>query len=470
MNKLHIALLGVLFAIVSLFALAFTSQSAYAVSCSQAQCSVDSTAHSESNWREVANAGGSGGSSSGGGGSGSSNLVTYYQGCTAGWLPVGGGTSTSSYPAKNSGSYSCNFADGGAIHGDKGIVYFICNPRPDRAANGRLTVFYRDPKSHEETYAFYVCLYPTDEYAPIERLLGSGKVYTGGQGDFYSVSTAGGASQYSSDGLLASSSGYVSRGVNLASPEAYVGAWQPSFTASTAKRNGQPMYSYYRLKWTLDYRQCEKWAYPAWLGIPARYDCSKAGTERTASPYTYACNLNPPLQAGIISGAKFVPSSCNPSWTCQLQGNLTVNGLDKPFAVMRNGDPLKVTNPTPGLDAAPSTVANARNWTMKNVVKSGSTPFYGTNPNDPAQLFKSSWAWNAPIAYKPNGTIAFYWASDSASQPFSWSQTYGFTADWWLPVQDTIGGGVHYEWVQGSANCPQGASSPLITVVRAASG
>jgi hypothetical protein len=428
------------------------------IGCGAAECYVDSTVRGESNWEETIETGGTG-STGGGGGSGSSNSVTSYKACD-GWLPAGGGTNTGKYPHENSGGYTCGFRDGGSLSGGNGVVLIDCPGAGDRAANGRVNVFHRDPATGKLTYKYFFCVYPTDAYAPIERNVGTGKVYTGGTGSFLSVSTTPipAVSQYGGGGTIASTTGFVDRGVDLNNPEAYVGSWQPSFTAKTAtKPNGDPVYGYYRLDWRLDYRLCEKWAYPSWLGVPARYDCAQQGSDLTAAPYTYACNFNPPLVEGVRTDAKFIPSECAPPWACTFSDDVTVGGQKTALSVMRNGENLGVRFPTPNVVG--QNVRNPSQWKYKNDVAANATPSI--------TYALASWKWNAWDDFKKEGTISFNWASENPDSPFKWTTSNRFTAQWLLPTQASIGRGTTYEWVTGNAECPQTHSSPAIQVMRA---
>lgn len=434
------------------------------VECGDITCSVSSTVRGESDWREqqAANPGSPGNPNP------SPNIVAIRT-CSS-WLPVGGGTSTTSYPAVNSGRFECYFSDSGGVGGGSGEVFLYCPPLPDRAANGRANVYTRLPDG-TLLYKYFFCLYPTDPYAPRERLIGSGKIYTGGQGDFYLSPSAQEASLWSTTGSLTDSTGYISRGVNLSNPSAFTGAWQPSFNARTGLLpNGTPQYGHYRLKWTLDFRICQRWEYPSWLNMPPRYDCSREGQDRYANPYTYACNLNPALQAGIISSALFRAADCRPEWECVITGDIEVQGSPSDQTFIRNGEPLSVSNPTPAATTTPSRVRDVRGWRYRNTVEPSSSPFNGTDPNSPNQHFKASWRWDTWEPYQPAGTIAFYWASENPSRPFVWTQQYAFTADFYLPTQDSRNSSTTYRWVQSGATCPQEEQSADLLAVRATSG
>lgn len=444
-----------------------TEASALEVECGNITCSVNSTVRGESDWRdqEAQDPGQPGG---GGNNEPSPNIVAI-RACGS-WLPEGGGQSVTTYPADNSGNYECYFSDSGSTGGGSGEVYLYCPPLPDRAANGRANVYTR-LSDGTLIYKYFFCLYPTDPFAPVERLMGSGRIYTGGQGDFYLSPSAREASEWSTTGSLTDSTGYINRGVNLSNPSAFTGAWQPNFNAETGVLpNGTPQYGYYRLKWTLDYRVCNRYEYPSWLNMPPRFDCSQTGQDRYADPYTYGCNLNPALQAGINTSALFRAADCRPDWECVITGDIEVQGSTADQTFIRNGDPLQVSNPTPSVAADSSTVRDIRGWRYRNSVDAGSTPFNGTDPNSANQYFKASWRWDTWEQYQPTGTIAFYWASDTPEDGFSWEQQYAFTADFYLPTQASRNGSTVYRWVQSGATCPQEEQSPDITVVRAVSG
>jgi hypothetical protein len=430
-----------------------------ATACGLAACTVDSIIYSESNWESSYDDSATGKPNPG---YAPSNNVFTYTGCST-WLPQGGGQSTGSYPAENSGSHNCFFADGGASGGGSGSVNFACPPHPDRASNGRINVYYRDPDTGERVFKYMFCAYVTDEFAPIERNLGSGKIYTGGQGDFFN--TGAGTTQagtYGNTGSKVSTSGYIDRGVDLSNPEAYAGSWLPAFTAATGvNANGTPRYGFHRLQWTLDYRNCTKWAYPSWLGVPVRYDCAAGGQDQVASPYTYGCNSNPALQQGINAGAKFKASECETSWACVIDGNTRIGGIPDVLDLLRNGEPNKVTYPTVGVSGG--SIQNARSWKVKNELNAGSTPTQ--------DFVKNSWSWSKWETYKQDAnTVSFNWASDTASQPWSFSSRFSYVAEYNVPTQDSVVGATTYEWVTDSTECPQTIQSAKAVVVRSTGG
>lgn len=455
-------LLGLFFLIAFTTSYLFQAQPAQAstTSCGQVVCYVDTSVRGESNWEEEITDDGTGSSEPGGGGGTTTPRFLYtYKSCDT-WLPQGGGISTHSFPAVNSGSFNCNFSDGGAFYGDQGEIYYQCAPRGDRASNGRVNAWVMD--GERRVFAFYYCLYPTDEFAPIERQVGSGKIYTGGRGDFYRTVSATQARQPIRTGTSTDSTGYIDRGVNLSNPEGWSGTWQPSFTARTGETAaGDPLYGYYRLLWVLDYRVCVKYAYPSWLNQPVRYDCSEAGTDTTVRPYTYACDTNPPLQEGIRSNALFRAADCVPSWECVLTGDTLVGGERESVTVMRNGENTEVRNPTPGVRiSTPTRIRDVRSWKALRTITPGSTPS--------ADYVNASWEWEKWGNHTATSNISFNWASETASQPFSWDTRYRFTADYLVPKQDRLNGGVSYVWVTQTSDCLEN-DSPDVLVVRSAS-
>lgn len=420
---------------------AAAAASTQTISCGAIACSVDTTAYGQSGWTDTG--------SSGSGGSTPTYSSSQFIPCSL-WLGKTTGI-TGSYPVKNSGSYACGFFAGKTIT--------PCPPQTDRASTGKIEI-YQTGSDNKQHYLYYFCLYPTDAYAPIKHNLGNGKIYTSGIGNFFNTnSSSAAAATYGAGGRLTSSSGWITRNVNLSNPAHYVGAWKPAFTAKTGiNANGDPQYGYYRLQWTLNYRLCEKYGYPAWLNQPVQYDCSQKGQDKVASPYTYACNIgNPPLRAGIIRGASFIPNVCNPKWKCIITGSTKVNNYFTPITVMRNGEKLNVTYPSVGVSG--SAIRDSHSWKIYNQVTAGATPTIN--------FVYTSWKWDSYVPYQKTGnTIAFTWASDTINQPFSWSTKYSFTAEWYMPTTANIGGSTKYKWVTASATCPQTTYSPKVTVVR----
>lgn len=435
--------------------------SALTVDCGDAVCSVSSTVRGESDWREVV-------ASQPPANTNTSTDVVSITTCSS-WLPRGGGQSiSSSYPVQNSNTYDCYFPDSGATGGNNAEVFLVCPPAPDRSANGRATVFTRLADG-TLVYKYFFCLYPTDPYAPVERLIGSGKIYVGGEGIF-SHTDLDHTGRLTPGGTITDRTGYIIRGFNPAihDPADWVGAWTPAFNARTGTQpNGNPLWGYYRLDWVLDYRICDRYAYPSWLGQPTRLDCSRTGTDRTSDPFTYSCALTPPLQPGIIL-TSFSPLRCAEGLrVCEVFPD-TIQNRNSNLTVMRNGDPLTVQNPTPRVEATnPSFVRNIT-WTgIYRTVVPGSTPFEGTNPNASNQLFTSSWQWGRwenPRNHQ-DGTIAFYWASDS-NAGFRWNTAHQFRAEMFVFTQQSLNAPPRREWVSASFGCQGNQPSPTVSVVR----
>lgn len=425
-------------------------------SCGQAVCYVDSTVRAESDWATQPYVGSDGSSSSPGSGA-SPDYMTTYTACSS-WLPVGGGYSTGSYPKTG---MTCNFADGGSSGGGQGVVRFACPPQGDRSSNGRVTYFIRQILADGGTrwvYARYRCLYPTDAY--FLPTTARGKIYTGGQGDFYQTMDGNVAQQATRAGYRTATSGYVDRGVDLNSPEHWAGSWQPAFTAQTGTTAaGTPLYGFYRLLWVLDYRMCVKTSWPAWMNQAAVYDCAERGQDTFVNPYTYSCDANPPLQAGIRWDALFNPQDCVPSWQCVLTSQTLVGGHTEPVTAMRNGQPLEVRNANPSVNVYdPARIRNVGQWKAFRTIDPGSTP--------ESTYVKPSWKWDRWESFTPTSTISFNWASESAAQAFSWTTRYRFSAEFLVPRQDSVAGGVTYVWVWDTADCLQ-STSPDVLVMRA---
>lgn len=449
-RSLPAVILSVLLGVIAtvFFVVLFNTPSAFAAdntSCGQAVCYVDSTVIAESDWASRPYV-------SDPKGIGTPAFIRKYSPCDT-WNKY-----ITTYPIA---SMTCFFSDQ--------IDNSTCYPKNNRSPNGKVDYYIQEIKpdgSKEWVFARSKCLYPTDPYAPFPYKKGEGKVYTGGQTDFYLTGSASDATKATRTGLKTDTSGYVSRSVNLSNPENYTGAWSVSLKAKTGvSASGQPLFGYYRLLSSLDYRICEKWAYPSWLNKPEWADCSRQGQDNFVSPYTYACNLTPPLQAGIKTGALFNASACANKWVCSVSPDTLVAGSSSSITVMRNGEHIAVKYPTTSLTG--DGYRNPRNWQFLNQIKQGSTPFVrGLPSNSPQQLFSASHTWDSWQTYNPDGWVAFNWASDSNSGGFSWTTNYRFTADFYVPTQTAIGDAPQYAWVADRANCGS-SETAVIKVIRA---
>lgn len=446
-------LLGVAIAIIGFSANPPSAYASSSTGCGQAVCYVDSQVRGESDWASEPYVGSDGETvTPGSGGGGTPGFKSKYVGCSS-WYPKSSNRLSFTYPAKNSNDYDCWFDDKAMNQG--------CPPTGDRASNGRVDYYIeRVGVGGKNVWLFarFKCLYPTDPFAPIESEAGRGKIYTGGQGDFYQTMSTKEVVKATRSGVRTDTTNYVNRGVNLSNPEAWAGSWSPSFTAKTGTNaNGSPMYGFYRLLWNLDYRICVKWSYPAWLNQPVRYDCSQAGTDTTVQPFTYACDTNPPLQRGVRSTALFQASDCVSSWQCVITGSTLVGGSTEPLTVMRNGQNTPVTNATPGVKIFDtSRVRNVRAWNIYRTPTPGSTPSL--------DYVKTSWKWEKWEPFTAGSQIAFNWASEP-DRPFSWDSRYKFTADYLVPKQSGLDGAVSWVWVTQNRECLS-SHSPDIGVVR----
>lgn len=427
-------------------------------SCGQAVCYVESTVRSESDWASEPYTGSNGETVTPGSGSGGSTqpkFLTKYVSCSSWWNSATGRVQTT-YPGKDAATSECWMNDR-TLDGS-------CPPQNGRASNGRVDYYIERVKADGSTvwlYARFKCVYPTDAYFfPGIRTT---KVYTGGQTDFFRAYNATQAPQAIRTGDLTSSSGYVTRNVDLNNPQNYGGGWSISHRAQTGvTAAGNPWYGYYRLLSVLDYRLCQETIYPAWMGEPRVVDCSRQGQDTFVEPFTFACDTNPPLQRGVRLGALFDSSRCVPTWECQISGQTTVGGFPDRVTVLRNGQPSEVVFPTPTVRILdPARVRDVRNWQSHQTITPGSTPT--------AQYVKTSWVWDRWESYRPTGTIAFNWASTTAAQPFAWTSRYRFTANFLVPTQSAVDGSVSYVWVPDTRECLT-SGSPNVDVVRSVNG
>lgn len=458
-QRIQILLLILAGAILGFTAVLFNHTTANALGCGAADCYVDSSQHSSSSWWNSWNAGAltdaDTGVESGSGSYGTNLLIDTRLSTCSGW-GLGSSGWENEYPARGSGSYRCFFPDASE---DGGIV---CPPQGDRAANGRIDYRHFNPETNQLHFLYFVCLYPTDDYAPIERIIGGGKIYTGGQANFHYAgvnATARVVTKHGGGGTVSDTTGYIDRGVNLSDPEPWVGDWKPHFTARTMKDAlGNPTYGFYRLDWKLDYRLCEKWAYPAWLNEPVRYDCARSGTDTSAQPYTYACNFTPPLVAGVKGDAKFIAADCaSGRWECVITDATTVLEQDTFLSTIRTGEPMPVHHAVPTLRGDIISDSDAK-WEAKHTITEGATP-------DPA-LVRTSWKWDKWIKLE-DGEIGFNWATLNEDHPFSWSTDYRFKTKFYLPTQDDVNGASVTRWIDGNADCGTKETSPDVEVLRA---
>ena len=219
--------------------------------------------------------------------------------------------------------------------------------------------------------------------------------------------------------------------------------------------------------------------------------------------WAYSCNVG---LTNAVEGAYYSqetlpdrdtflnPASCSQvTWECQLASPQTV-GLDlaqvtagttsptTPVTVMRNGEKvpitfskLKIIDTTNGANTditnggAGSGIKDITNIEYKTEVKEGSTPFYGTDPNDPKQYFKlfknassdstDEWGkWYSNANTNLNKSLSFVWASD-IEKPFIVERTYRVTASFLVPqggavnTSTSAGDTQGNEWKVGTYDC-----------------
>lgn len=450
--------------------LLFTAKQAHAgeVSCGAIQCNVSSSQYAQgTDYRTPPQSGGGG--SSGGSGSGIkvirefTECATWYGLAPAGYLAV------SSYPDPTApGAWLCRFERSMT---DVNAQLPQCPKLGDRIAYGMTRVWVMNPNGSRGDLWYTYCNYPVLRY--VTPTISYFTRPTGGVGDFLQTGTtssgAAQASVYGAGGTVADTTGYRGTGFNPGNPTADVRLDQ-SFNAKTALTpQGQPRYGFYRLQWRIDWVEYQLQRWNPWLGKADVFTQTRTYSTTQATPYTYACNLNPPLVQGVIGGANFDPAQCaRNSWQCDVRGELQVQGTSTPVEVMRDGTHLPVTFPR--FDVNGNGVRNAVKSTITEVDTSKVTPVNGSDPNGAKQYFDAEWTWNTWRAYDPNEKwLAFYWSTDQG-KPFIFSQRYRFSGQFYVPVSGSINGGTHYEWVDGAAECGITKNSNQVTVLRSAGG
>lgn len=205
---------------------------------------------------------------------------------------------------------------------------------------------------------------------------------------------------------------------------------------------------------------------------------------------TFTCQNNPPFKQygdwGSLPNITFSYADCGrgPEWQCLDPNNPRINNVDNPVELMRDG-----TNIPTNLGAAQvsgagirdsvsgqvGTVSDSNMSFMVNLVN-GSSPLYGSDPNDSKQYFK---LWNpsrsATIPFgqwvsSPNANqhsiLNFFWSSDTGS---NWKMTYQAkinTAQFAVPWQDTSTSAPTTKWMTDTnISCGSGTSNPA-TILR----
>lgn len=441
------------------------------IACGSIQCNVTSSQYasgtSSSNPPPSTSTGGGSGSGSS---SGRPRVTSKFVSC-AWWygLEAGGFRAVSSYPDPEApGAWRCNFERQAS---DLNANLPACHKTSDgRIAKGKYDVYRVNDDGSRGALWYSFCTYPTRAYlTPTTYTV---KRPTGGQGDFLSVTTDSAATRYGAGGTRTDTTGYRSTGFNPSQPWHDVRLNQ-TFNARTGLTgNNQPNYSRYRLQWRIDWVDYRQSVYPGWLGKADKWERLRSYSTTQATPYTYACNLNPALQQGLIDGAIYDPAQCQRhTWRCDVQGNPQMMGTSNRITVMRNGERIPVTMPRfEVLGNGVSNVRNKQTFTavdMKNVSPVNITEARD-NPNHAKQYFDASWEWNQWRPYQPNNQwVAFYWSSDTGKS-FKFTQRYRFTAEFYVPASTSINGNNSYRWVTGSTECGGVKTSNDAEVVRSA--
>lgn len=217
------------------------------------------------------------------------------------------------------------------------------------------------------------------------------------------------------------------------------------------------------------------------------YSCQPGSSNSAKGPYNSQSTM-PNVDANLN------PATCpQVNWQCKV-GTPTIAGLDKnavangtvspnsPVSVLRNGEPVPLSFATIKVvdTSTPSdidvtnggTSPGVRNVTSIkyiNLVKPGSTPFAGKNPNDAQQYFKlykktgstsleKFDTWSNDANNNVDKPISFYWASDSDTASFAVQRQWRVTAEFLVPQGGAIGGSsspsdVGSTWKVGTYDC-----------------
>jgi hypothetical protein len=233
------------------------------------------------------------------------------------------------------------------------------------------------------------------------------------------------------------------------------------------------------------------------------WKASSALSNSSTGYWVYSCNSTGNPVEGRFGSKGAIPNRdnfMNPatcpqvSWQCKL-GTPTTFGLDRAAvtsgrlsptttaSAMRNGEKVNIdfanvrvvdTSTARDIDVTDGGtspgVRNISNIAYKTNVKTGSTPFYGTDPNASIQYFKyfanrgntsiekfGSW-------YNKNNSnldkaMSFNWASESSSQGFVVQRQYRVSGEFFIPAPPLIpngssaGGSPGGVWKPGTYDC-----------------
>lgn len=329
-------------------------------------------------------------------------------------------------------------------------------------------------------YTFISCVYPTDRYT-----------YKTCYWNY------NGQSWYSGSRSTIGSNGtpYRTRGSQAGDPGAPSGGSGP--TAPNCAREGSAYVNfrtgitdlgYYKLQVTWTGRTYTNLQWVRDNGAVLRNSWSAGGNVPGSATNYWATSCRPGASNATEGGFNspgaipnrdgyLNPANCPQAlWQCEL-GTPTTSGLDRAAvlsgalnprstaSVMRNGEKLPLswsdlrvidqgnggrTDVTNG-NTGPS-VRGITNISYMDAVRAGSTPFYGTNPNDANQYFKKyasmtstsvqKWGvWQNQANSHKDEAIAFVWASDTASQPWSAERRWKVSGTFLIPKGGSIGTG-----------------------------
>jgi len=433
------------------------------VACGTIQCTVGSQ---QSAGGSETGGGGNSGTNPGGGSGGVKKYESRFSQCQAWYgLESGGWQAKKTYPAPNeAGVWNCRFEQ---QMSDIGKLPTCDKTGDGRVALGRYDIFALNADGTRGAYLYYYCVYPTKAYlTPVVTVI---TAPLGGIGEFHKVGAAGMTNTYGNGGTLSDSTGYRTTAFNRAAPS--VVSLDQTFYAKTLIVNGQPSYGFYRLQWNKDMTQYKREKWPSWLNKADTFIHVRDYVERTTEPFTYACNVNPALVAGVRNDAIFDPSECaRTTWQCDIRGEITHLGTAGNVQVMRDGSHIPVTFPTFGVVGnGVRNISNQQTYTGVDTNAVSPVNGVGSKPDYAKQYFQSSWRWNSWQAYEPTKEkwIAFYWASENG-KTFSYNQQYRFTGEFYVPAQGSIGGGSAYRWVTDTTDCGVTKQSAQVEVLRAA--
>lgn len=432
-----------------------------AISCGEIQCSIDATVRGESDWESTVGSGGSGST-----GSGTSKYKKVVTRCSS-WAPTGGGIGTGTYPAENSGSYTCFFPDSGHYSAGQGSVDYKCPPYPDRAAYARVNVYDRATN----TYMYYLCLPPTDTYAPVWTQKAKVKLFYKVGISFLNTGSNAAAAARTNGGGVEVDSESGQRTIVWSNCGAYDPNYGISYSPQTAVKNGAPYYGYHRLQTTKTYRLCYRYEKPSWLHVPPMYTASTTdATQVDSTPNTYACNLSPALRSGIVPGALFNPTDCaRPYISCVITGQFYINGVTTPTEVMRDNKNVPARLGTTTVNANPNyididKVAKFMTITVDNRSVSPSNPDGNVNSSKP---YYSMWQTNGTTKINfgepvPQAESIFLsWLTDSApGRSWQATETASLRALAYLPTQTGMA------WVPIEPVCSGALTSNPVSAVR----